>query len=343
MRKNIVVTVLIMLTGLFAYAQRQCKDLEFEDGVARNLISPDFFNLVLNSDFLGCPQFNQGDSALCGKIVNSKGPWDIGLPDGLLFTILFHPAHYKFIKKILDDKFLAQSLATVPEPTKEALKWFDYRRHFNTILVPTTDGDVDNASYDEIQRKMIAIYYSIKSWTYCPERMEYGLMTVHGIFDNDNNIIIYNTACKASNIYQSRISDTALAFRLFFVCGHEFAHALDKMNGVLTPNPTSATRDICEKRANINGLILTRAYARLFQEMLMYYKNLIKDCSQCLPCDESYLKQTIKKWEKIDDYFVSKISEAKRVLNTGISSQLPERNNEWSNWACMEPQLLNTK
>lgn len=342
MRKILLAPLWSMITLFPMLGITQCKNIDFEEGVAQKLISPDLFNIQINSEFLGCPQFTQGDSSLCDRVINKRGQWDIGLPDGLLFTILFEPTHYKFIKQIFKDPFLVASLKNIPDPSAEAMQWFENRRRYNTTLVTTPDSAEPEAFVlDETQKKLISVYYSVKSWTYCPEEVSRGLLTVHGIFDENSNVVIYKTACKASNVYDSNISDTALAFRLFFVCGHEFSHALDKTSGLLPPNPNGSIRDFCEKRANINGLILTRAFARLFQQMLIEFKTAVDNCQQCLPCDKPFLKQTIKKWDKIDDYFTSKISVAKKNLNTEINmlQQSPQQN-EWTAWSCLEPEVL---
>lgn len=320
----------------------QCKNLDFEEGVIKKLLTPDLFNTAINSKFMGCPQFSQGDSNLCGFVKTSPDKWDINLPDGLIFTAFFEPVHYSFCKDIFKDAFFLESIENIPEPSSEALVWFNERKKYYNTLISTGIESQTIDTLDYIQRKMVTLMHQIKSWTFCPEEYSSDLFIIHGSFDIANNIVIYNTACKAGKIYDADTKTMALAFRLFFVCSHELSHAMDKVSGLVLNTPE--LREKSEKRANVNGLIITLALSKLVNQMFLEYKNAIKLTPNKAPCDEYYINQLIKQWAKVGKYFSDKIGEAKKVFERKSSALTVSRKNpNWSIWACLESKSSNIK
>lgn len=320
----------------------QCRNLKFEEGVMKKLLSPDLFNTAINSEFLGCPQFSQGDSNLCGIVRNREDKWDINLPDGLIFTAFFEPGHYAICKEVFKDAFFLESLKNISEPSLEALTWFNERKNYHTTLISTNAENQIVDTLDLVQRKMLTVMHQIRSWTFCPEENSTDLFIVHGSFDVANNIVIYNTACKAGKIYDADTKTMALALRLYFVCSHEFSHAMDRCSGLLLN--TLELREKSEKRANVNGLIITLAFCKLLKQMFYEYKSAIARTPNKATCDEYYLDQLIKEWAKVDKYFSDKIREAKRVFeNKSSAVTVSKRNPNWAIFACLESRDSNIK
>lgn len=327
-----LVTFLICLSF---HTYPQCRNITFEEGVKRKLVSEDLFSTSLNSEFMGCPKFSEGDSTLCGTIQNKKDNWDIGLPEGLLFSMFFVPSHYAICKDILNDPSLTQILEKVPEPNEPMLKWFNWRNTYHTVLFFSENKYPD--TLDWFQRKIISVMYKVKSWTFCPETHYLSSYTVHGLFDENRNIVIYNTACKAGKIYDADIETIALAYRLFFVCAHEFCHAIDKESGMLSRENYEQIK-ASEHRANVNGLILTLGFSKLINHMLSEYQGVLKTAPNKFKCDEKYLKEVIKDWQKVDAYLRKLLKQTKLSSSTKSAIADSKINKDWNIWGCLEPR-----
>lgn len=333
---------LIVILSLNNISFEQCNGITFEEGLKRSLLTPDLFNTALNAEFMGCPKYNQGDSNLCGIKNDDAGEWNINLPDALIFTAFFEPNHYAVCKSIFNDPFLIETIKKVPDPSNDALKWFKKRVTYHNFLIPTDTSRRVSDTLDILQKKMITVFYQIKSWTFCPEEYSTDLYTVHGAFDNNNNIIIYNTACKAGKVYDVDVQTMALALRLFFVCSHELSHAIDKCARVSLD--TDIAKEKAEKRANVNGLIITTGLVKLLKKMFIEYKQAILIAPQKSVCDEYYINNLINQWGKVEVFFSSSTSNAKKLyVNGNQLVDIYKYNPNWTLAACLEPKSFYRK
>jgi len=332
---------MFLLTAiLHDYCFSQCSKISFDEGVRKKLITADLFSTSIDSNWMACPNFSIGDSTLCGTVRHGRDDqWDPDLPDGLLFSIFFERKEYSLIKNIFTDPFFIESLRNIPDPSEEALKWFEWRNIAHTIILIDTGESDESQSRDEdtldwIQKKMVSVFYSVRTWTFCPEKVMDGRSTVHGLCDKGNNIIIYNTACRVGKVYETEINSTALMFRMFFVCAHELAHVIDRLNGSLSVGESGKF----ERRANVNGLIMTKALSELVTKSLFIWQDLIKRNQHLAsPCDAIFIQRTVQKWEGMPKYFESRTQTAKDVLKRGQSERAAIRKNkEWTIWACLE-------
>ena len=331
--KNIISTVFISFLGL-NLAHAQCR-INFEQGVAQHLITPGLFNTALDYQQFICPTYFQGDTTQCGTKTDSHDKWDASLPDGLIFTAIFNPSEYAIIKPILQDPFFLNAIAKVPAPSKEAMEWFNNRKIANEMVIPLEYDTVHNETLDEIQKKMVTVFYSIRSWTFCPEvpiTDDGGL--IRGKFDTTSRkLVIYKDACLADRVYDLNVNAAALAFRLFFVTSHELGHVVDLSSGKLADIYTTEA----EHRANLFGLILTEAFAKLINVHLAAYQKIVHNFDKTLPCDVAYIDRTVQTWSKMDQYFVGRISEAKSYLNNNTAmSKLSKTQKNWSAYACIQ-------
>lgn len=322
----------ILLTTLHLQSSGQCRNLSFEEGSRRKLISDDLFNTSINSQFLGCPNNVSGDSVLCGQVRYERSSYDIGLPDMLFFTVFLTPRHYDFCKAVFDDPFIRQSLTHVPMPSVAAIAWYDKWKNYTVNLLESDENPYAFEMLDEVQKKMVTVLHAVNSWTFCPKE-NYGPQgTTHATFDDNNNIVIYRTACKTPDIYEANVSETALVHRLFFVCAHEIVHVIDRKSGVLGTEKRAKS----EQRANVNGLVITLAFAKIFNEKLRQDLLIVKHSENKARCDVKYLTAMIKKWSKIEMYLDNKIAIAKRIYNNEQSAAAAfNKNKEWMLWACM--------
>ncbi|MGN6181383.1 MAG: ImmA/IrrE family metallo-endopeptidase [Mucilaginibacter sp.] len=331
--KNTLFAVIISFLGI-NFANAQCK-ISFEQGVARHLITPDLFNTAINYQQFICPTYFQGDTTQCGTITDARDKWNAGLPDGLIFTAIFNASEYAIIKPILQDSFFLDAIAKVPSPSKEALEWFNNRKIANEMVIPLENDTVHNGHLDAIQTKMITVFYSIRSWTFCPEvptADDGGLM--RGRFDTTSRkLVVYKDACLADKVYDLDINSAALAFRLFFVTAHELGHVVDLSSGKLAAVYLTEAED----RANLFGLIMTEAFAKLVNIHLNAYQKAIHAYDKVLPCDVAYIDRAVQTWSHMDQYFVGRITEAKALLNANPSVQAISRiQQNWIVFACMQ-------
>jgi hypothetical protein len=342
--RNIVFFFLCYLSTL-TQSFGQCKGLTFEEGVARKLIYEDLFNTEINNAIAICPQEQSGDSALCGPVLSPKVRFDIGLPNSVILTAIMEKTHYRFVKTVFEDKFFIESLRKVPDPSPEVLDWYKEEARSQIFIIENKYGHfgisqpTDSLAW--VQKKMLTVLHSVRSWTFCPKTKYAGTSQVHGIYDKDSNIIIYNTACRASKIYAEDISTTALIHRLFFVCAHELSHAIDRMAGNLNLT-TGEDVSKAEKRANINGMIITLAMSKLLNQMFIETQDAIRKSPKKMPCDEYYMAETVKRWEKVSDFFENRIEIAKKALNSPNNNKRQSKLNaapEWLVLYCLEDQV----
>jgi hypothetical protein len=227
---------------------------------------------------------------------------------------------------------LQQSLTKVPMPSPAAIAWYDEWKNATISFLESDEGPALYEALNEVQKKMVTVLHSVNSWTFCPKEKYGPLGTTHATFDDSNNIVIYRTACKAPDIYEANVSETALVHRLFFVCAHEIAHVIDRKTGVLGLEERAKS----ERRANVNGLIITLAFAKIFNEKLRQDLQIVRQSENKAQCDVKYLTSMIKKWSKIEKYLDGKIADAKKIYNNNQSAATAlRRNKEWTMWACM--------
>lgn len=331
--KNIIFAVIISLLGSnLGYAQ--C-NINFDQGVAQHLITPDLFNTALDYQQFICPTYFQGDTTQCGTKTDAHDKWDASLPDGLIFTAIFNSSEYAIIKPVLQDPFFLNAIAKVPIPSKEAMEWFNNRKISNEMVIPLEDDTVHNDQLDEIQTKMVTVFYSINSWTFCPEvptTDDGGL--IRGKFNIiSRKLVVYKDACLADKVYDMDVNAAALAFRLFFVTSHELGHVVDLSSGKLSEIYTTEA----EHRANLFGLIITQGFAKLINVHLTAYQKIVHNFDKALPCDVVYIDRTVRTWSKMDQYFAGRIREAKSLLkDNSPTAKLSKIQKSWSIYACIQ-------
>lgn len=318
----------------------QCATIGFAEGVVKKLITEDLFATSIDSSSMTCPFHSIGNSALCGQNRHAReDEFKTDLPDGLIFSTFFEPQQYALCKAKFQDPAFLDGLKNVPEPSQEAIKWFEWRNIAHTSLIPSMDSDPEFVNFkfsdlDYVQRKMVTVFYNVKSWTFCPERIEDDGWVVHGVCDRENNIVIYNTACRVGKVYDAEVASSALLFRIFFVCAHELGHVIDKLNGKLDFSDTDGS----EGRANIYGLVVTQAFSTLVTRSLEVWSKVVKDSQHlAAPCDALFIERTLQKWNKMPQYFGDRIRIAKSILTRGQSGRAAlRRNRDWTIWACLE-------
>ena len=340
MKKHLTLLLLILTVGnAFGQNCDACKKLEIIEAVKKGFLSPDLALVDVNARILACPQYLQGDSTLCSPAPQITKTWDAQLPNDLIWTLFFSKKHYEHCKDIFRNDFFQASMANIPEPTDDALDWFMYRWHYFTSLLPIDDTVpeyTDISELEMVQRKMISVFFRIKSWTYCPEQKVIGgNFTVHGVYDKEHNIVLYKNACLAKQIYKSNINNLALAFKFHFVGAHELSHAIDDLNGSLNYE-TDESRIACELSANVNGLIMTKAICRLFNAYFGYYKvKVYENLETAKLCDTLFINNIVNDWRDVESLFNEEISKAQKRI--GAKTPIDKlKKEEWSEWGCIE-------
>lgn len=330
--------LLLSVVGMFSFGQ--CNTISFKEGVLKKLLTEDLFATSIDSSWMVCPQHSIGDTSLCGKISHGRDDqWTPGLPDGLLFSTFYEPRQYQLCKSIFLTPFFSEALKAIPDASAEAIRWFDWRNKSHVSIVPSMEGDPEFEKpifdkLDWVQKKMVTVFHAVTTWTFCPEEVTDDGSIIHGICDRKNNIIIYNTACRVGKVYDADVASSALIFRIFFVCGHELGHVMDKLNGRLDFSEV----DAAESRANIYGLIMTRAFAELTYKGLQVWATAIHRHSEVsAPCDSIFIARTIQKWGKMGAFFGDRIAIAQSIFKRGQSARAAiRRNKNWTIWACIE-------
>jgi len=331
--KTVISFIVLWLSGL-TIVKAQCKIITFEQGVAQHLITQDLFATAIDYQQFICPQYFQGDTTQCGTITSSHDNWDASLPDGLIFTAIFNASEYVLIKPVLKDPFFLDAIAKVPDPSPEAMVWFNNRKIGNEMVIPLEDDTIHVDSLDHIQKKMITVFYNIRSWTFCPETPTISGGLIRGVFNpGTKKIVIYKDACLADKVYDSDVSSAALAFKLFFVSSHELGHVVDDASGKLA----DIFKTEAEYRANVFGLIMTEAFSKLVNMRLTGFQKVIHNYPNILPCDIAYIDRTVKTWSTMDQYFVARIAEAKTLLKQNSDfAKLSKAQKNWNIYACLQ-------
>lgn len=330
---------MLIFTNVEAQKNNKCQNIELIEAVNLNLLSPDLAIIDVNAQLLACPKYLQGDNALCGSKQKTSDKWDVSLPNDLFWTLFFEKSHYNLCKNIFRDEFFKNSIAEIPEPSEDAKRWFKERWNFFTVLLPIeslTDKYSDYSELDEVQRKMVNVFYHIKSWTFCPEpKIINGNFLVHGLFDDQHNIVLYPTACQANKVYHSDIINLAMVFKFHFIGAHEFSHAIDFLNGTLD-NETDESVMQSEKRANLNGLLITKSICRLFNEDFKFYQQKVyENLAIAKPCDKIFINKLVNNWQDVEQYLDNEIDLARNRIAKNISAKKIKKT-EWTGWGCIE-------
>lgn len=331
MRSTIIFPLLLLLVS--CSPMQKCFDNEFRKKVEGAELTVDLVELtawLLNTTELGCPSISQGNAKECGMEVKEEADafWTPGIPYPLLFGILYIPRQYNLCKGEFQTLQFQEMIKNLPEPKTETINWFEERKRFQTFIVPEMGDDGLNLEYnfdqlDETQRKLLPVFHIISSWNFCPRKeITNENIIVHAKFDSSSKeITIFNTACKAGKVYDAKIKNAIYCLRLFFITSHEFGHAIDYCGGTLVKGFNA------EKKANLIGLVFSKAYLDLIDEMF-------KSIDRIVSVDKSLFKADDKKY-----FFClwQRTKEMRPVLEKMVISPKTRKNKEdWNLLGCLE-------
>lgn len=334
----IQVIALFIILGLIS-CNRNCTNLNLKRAVDVGVLSEALAILDVDNTLLSCPIYPDTDSDIDDSTSGiPDGKWQPPLPGRALFSMFFTIEQYALCRDIYQDKLFLEQLKDIPEPDKQVHDWYEKRSRYNYLILP--DGDHNSSEWDSldyVQRKMATVFFNIKGWKFHATKMENDGFVIHGIYDSQTHIInLYKTSCKAVNIYGSNVGKSALSHRFYFIGAHEIGHSLDQMRGKLDNSTTNAAI-MCEKRANIYGLLMTRGICRLFNGMTKSYKSILltKNDIKLKQCDVLFINNIEEKWNSMEGYFLALSQRAKQdyysINHTNNDSQ-----KDWGIWGCLE-------
>lgn len=148
-------------------------------------------------------------------------------------------------------------------------------------------------SLEPLQRSMATVLASITNWSYCHRVYEEGPFVIHAEFRKaTGSILLYQTACQTTRLYNEEIADLGAGHRFHLVAGHEVGHAIDSATGDSDrdQDPTRA-----EIRATIYGTYIARCLSRQFQALV---RTNIADAETELQTRQA--ECLIQRWEAVD-------------------------------------------
>lgn len=170
----------------------------------------------------------------------------------------------------------------------------DGQRLYPKLPVPATD----------VQRRLATVFAHL-SWGYC-HKISRGLNYVeHAIFNQETrNIVLYATACEASNIYGMKLDPLNIGHRYALVSAHELGHAIDAAAGRSLDRPTA------EDSATLVGTYFAQCFGRVVRKLLADASDLDARPEQtrlrqaifrrydCFEKEVLELRDQVKKWIK---------------------------------------------
>jgi len=298
----------------------------------RGMLSADLAPIALNESLLACPI--EADETANPQ--QHEG-WSAPLPDQALFGLFSIDQQYALCRDIFQDTFFQQALQAVPLPDSAAIDWYNYRKDFQLKLLPLETAHVlPFDSLDVLQRKMIHVLYHVKNWKFLPQTRTEGNYILHGQYlEKDQTILLYKTACKAANIYDISIKKAALTHRYYFIGTHELGHAMDQLRNDLDFS-TTRQQARCEMQANIYGLIMTKALARLFSAMVQEYDRAFSAyVGPKKPCDSILMKRAMANFSAIEKYLDTPLEKQKALLLRDKMRLTALKKTDWGAWGCM--------
>ncbi|WP_276374313.1 hypothetical protein [Chryseolinea sp. H1M3-3] len=304
--------------------------------VNKGRLHEDLTVIALNSPELACPKYSQGRSTECppGTSLQQSDGYDPSLPDMVLFSMFFLQHQYDAVRDIIETPPFIKALAQVPDPDKEILSWYrDYRSTFHSFFIPSQDSN--RLEWTQIQMKLLPVFHNIQSWNFCPSQRNTARGIVHGVY-KDDQITLYKTACNAGKIYGSNIKTLARSYRFLFIGAHELGHAIDNEAGLLD-NSTGDARLASEKRANLSGLIMAKAMARLLYKRTQMYQNgfLASSHSGRMKYDQAFIHRLESKGAKVERYFDQLLKDAYKDFRAPDKKKM-KLNEGWRGNYCLE-------
>ena len=341
-RPSKVVYVIITLSLASAGWQSCCHSCSnITKNVRNGRLTEDLVNAEINSPLLACPSLQEGDSLL-GSTANStkSDQFSPALPDQALFSMFFVKTQYQYCKDIFADTFFTAAMNRVAEPDSSAIAWYEKRKSYNYFILPVDNTvSVDLADMDETQKKLVTVFHHIQAWYFIPEVNLDGDMILMGQYNDTAHLItMFKNSCKASEIYGAAVKKAALSHRFYFIGSHEFGHGIDQEQGFLDRSTVEALAR-SELRANVFGLIMTKAICRLFNGMIRTYGDAVaKNPKIIRPCDSVFVSRIRTNWANMEEYFSTLIDQAKVDLIR--QNQKPGSTPVKGNWAvlgCLQP------
>jgi hypothetical protein len=305
--------------------------------IDKGLLSAHLATIDVNAKELACPKYSQGEIGNCSKKSEVNNDWDAGLPNDLIWSLFFNKSQYEYCKDIFNSPIFLNNIVNVKLPSEDAIKWFEKNSNYEKLLVPL-EVSKSYSNFDEldtIQKKMITVFFNIKSWTYCSEEKINGSYLIHGSYNSERNIILYRTSCFAKKVYNSEIKNLALTFKYHFIGAHELAHAIDDLNGTLYASSEQA-RINNERKANLMGLLITKGLCRLFNVHFNNYKNvMVNNISLNKECDLYFVNQVVDKWRDVEFFLDQQINKVLDDSKKNKSLKLLKKD-DFSAWGCIE-------
>ena len=302
----------------------------------KKLLSDGLEVIALNEYLLACPTVAESMHT-----PSTSTAYSAPLPEQLLFGIFSVNRQYEHCKDLFQQSTFQEAISQLPFPDQQAIAWYGERIKHQLLLLPLEEAEsTPYDRLDDVQKKMINVFYHVKDWQFKPEKRSSGNYVLHGEYLPEQRVImLYKTACKAGNIYEANIEKAALTHRYYFVGAHELGHAMDDLRNALHL-ATEKSRTQCEIQANIYGLVMTKAVARLFNARVQHYAkaSAAMPPGSRMPCDSAFLAGTIQRWKDIELVLDKPLLKQVKMLGEGNLSVAGLQNDNWAAWGCMEAE-----